>query len=697
MTGIARRTLAVVVILALFALGSGTAAANHRRRTLNVTPESSSQPLNVSQTLTATLDVAPTATTGTVNIDFENESGVNDLDATTLGTPDLSCSVPADATSCTVSYTGTQPGRDRWRVWIDHDGRDSTVEADTTEGLNPNRIPGNGGTECLGAGTNSDPNEPDCTDVVIVLWGSGTLDCDDRTGPDGERETNPGGGGTVSNEPYTCAVIDPSSRPEGNQTVNAEVESTVNDPDDADGASYETPDYTCTTAESGAEEGTCTILVTQNENELGTASVCFWIGNAEAGAESCADEETDEGAEDDGSDTGNDLSDRVEKTWAERAAVGVDIEPETAATSLGENHVLTATIYDQFGEPFAGNSVVSFEFFRGSPTDTDGSSPSSPDLSCSTTNASSCTVTYSQTLTPGTDLICGWVATPSLPLMSGTNNSGSCGGEQIDSDTDDEAGSPDAPEPPADSVDVVQKIWQNPTNATVIDCSPETSAGPRGSDHRITCRAADASGAPVAGAEIDIEATGVNDLDAQFAPATPDFSCVTSTTGACTVVHGRSGEGGTAQATGTTTYTAWIDQDNTNASTEADTTEGRDESNAPGGTAEADQTDVLQRTWQPSPCNINGTNGNDRLFGTPGADVICGLGGNDKISGFAGKDKIFGGKGSDSISGDKGSDKLSGGNGNDSLSGGGGNDVLSGGPGKDRCSGGSGRNRKSSC
>lgn len=677
------------------------AMANHGQATLNVRPESVSRPLDATHTLTAELDQPVTVERGSVNIDFENQSGANDVDGTTFDSPDLTCTIAARERSCAVTYTGTVTGRDLWRVWIDHDGRDVTVEADRTENRNETRDAGDGGTVCNGAGSGG---EPDCTDVVEVLWGTGALDCDDAEGPDAERQTNPSGGGAVSNEVYTCTLTDATSRPDADRVIRAEVVNGINDPDLTDGASYETPDYRCTSGDGtqGTTAGACQITVTQNETEAGTAQICFWAATVEDGALLCSDEATEEGQEADGSDVGNDLADAVEKTWAERGAAGggVDAEPESATSGFG-THEITTSIYDQFGAPFNGDTTVFLEFFRGSPSDTDGNSPESPDLTCTTTNDSVCTAAYSQAATGGTDLVCVW--TNVAPQMDGTNNEGTCDGEGS-TDADDAAGTADAPDAAGDDVDIVQKIWQNPTSAVALECTPETQNARRNTSPGITCTATDAAGLPVAGAEVDAEAVGVNDPDAADAPVPPDFSCVTGTQGTCSFQHGPQGVG-TTDVQGQTVYRAWIDADNDNATTEADAAEGTSEVSLPGG-AEPDDTDVVSIAWTATRCDITGTAGSDRLVGNRSSQVICGLGGNDRILAGGGADRIYGDRGHDIVDGHGGNDTIEGGSGNDtlrgrdgrdSLKGGRGRDALLGGKGRDRCSGGPGRDRTSSC
>ena len=224
--------------------------------------------------------------------------------------------------------------------------------------------------------------------------------------------------------------------------------------------------------------------------------------------------------------------------------------------------------------------------------------------------------------------------------------------------------------------------------ATQLDCSPETSTGRRGTVHRVTCIARTSSGTPVSGAEIDVEANGVNDPDDGYDPTPPDFSCTTSaaTEGTCTIVHGQGGVGSTSSA-GLTSYRAWVDADNDNSTAEADEGEGRDETVTPGSD-EPDATDVVERTWEMHRCTMSGTSAGDRLVGTAGDDVICGLGGNDTILGRAGDDELLG---------HKASDDLKGGSGEDVLTGGRGHDDLGGGRGEDSCHGNSWFDRFSSC
>jgi dipeptidyl aminopeptidase/acylaminoacyl peptidase len=89
-------------------------------------------------------------------------------------------------------------------------------------------------------------------------------------------------------------------------------------------------------------------------------------------------------------------------------------------------------------------------------------------------------------------------------------------------------------------------------------------------------------------------------------------------------------------------------------------------------------------SWQPRPCTVTGTPGDDpALDGTAGDDVICGLGGNDVIHALDGNDTIIGGGGSDELFGEGGDDTIAGAAGADELVGAAGDDRLTGDSAKD--------------
>ena len=411
---------------------------------LDCSPETALNPVNTSHTIGCTARDSAGALLANALIDIE-ATGVNDPDATNSPTsPDFTCQTTAQGTCQFTHGTGTTTaGTTTYRAWVDADGSNATTEADAAEGQDEVGQPGT-------------VAESDNTDVVTKTWTAGPaseLDCDDQTGPDTERESNPGTGSSdpSSAETYTCVVTDSFNNPvSGAFLVRGEVETAVNDPDNPDSNSPTSPDYSCTTA-----NGSCQITVTQAENELGATTICFWVGTTQEGATLCGAETLTENAAQDGSDTGNDFADEVEKTWV---------------------------------------SV---------------------------------------------------------------------------------------------------------TTATRLDCGQETDTNPVGTSHSITCTAVNAQNSPVSGANIDFETTGANDADAANSPTTPDFTCTTTAAGTCTITDAT---GNTTP--GVTTYRAWIDRDASNATTEADTTEGRDEATTPGTKAEIDDTDVVTKTWLGPPSRI---------------------------------------------------------------------------------------------
>lgn len=666
MRSIGRRSFrkwSLLVSVAMFAFllipFAGPAAANHGDRKLDVQPETATRGIGATHTMTARLcesdplqdpgncdtDAPANQSSGAIRIHFENENGPNDPDnSISRNTPDLTCNIfpspqpPAQGPlSCDVSYVGTRSGSDVWRAWIDHDGDASTDDSDATEGRSEQATPGSPADDC---GSFPGPAEPDCTDVVQVTWTEGApakLDCDDETGPDTERETNPSGG-AQSNETYSCEVRDAQGNVTGDANpnedgvqsfrVHAEVENGTNDPDPVDGASYATEDYGCNVGTTNAQKGRCSITVTQAEGELGTAEICFWVGtlNEETGATLCSSEPTDENQDQDGSDTGNDLADQTEKTWeaSDSAQGGLDAEPETAGRVVGTEHTITATVYDQFRSPFNGNTQVKFEFFQGSASDSDGNTPATPDKTCTTENASSCSVTYTSN-TPGRDLVCVW--TNEDPAMTGTEQNGMCDGEgQVDQD--DTAGSADAPEPRNDDVDVVSVTWRNQNPATELNCEPENATTERSDNHVITCTASNQNGG-VSGTNVDVEAVGANDPDNGNTPGTPDFTCTTGNDGTCQITHDGSSTGNDK---GETTYRAWIDEDYRDDTNESDADEGQNSENEAGATDEPDNTDVVKNRWIADPDRTISLNANRRnrspgqrvrFFGDIDGDPSC--------------------------------------------------------------------------
>ncbi len=557
--------LAFSLISALVVVGAIPAKANHTPRTLEVTPETSSVPFgSVSTTLTAVLQGGPADTTsGPINIDWENE---NDADGASHSTPDATCSVPVGQTECSITATGS--GTDYWRVWIDHDNVQSTVEAD----LNEERI-SDPGTDCnqaqdeaadceedpiFGDATNPgtgcalapSATEPDCTDVVRVSFTSEAasatfLDCDDATGPDTERETNPDTSDRPnsvddpeadqpSTEDYSCSVRDQFGNRMSGQTVRAEIENGINDPDpnnEENVPSYTTPDYSCTTGSIpflGAQP--CTIAVTQAENELGTAEICFWVEDnnplTNEGQTLCASEPTNEAQLADGSDSGNDLADQTELTWEKEENFILDCTPETDTNPAGTAHKVTCTATSPTTGQRVSGTLVRAEATGANDPDT-SNSPQVSDFSCTTDSSGSCTFTHGpggtgSTTAKGTTTYRAWID---------DRNPEPTGNDGIDEDVDTGEGRNEATAPgdrqEPDNTDVVEKEWTDaPSKLTM---TPESDTANVGECNPFTITVTDAQDQPLAGLTIDVEQ--VHDLAANnTASDEPDVGfCVPST------------------------------------------------------------------------------------------------------------------------------------------------------------------------
>ncbi|HVL63927.1 MAG TPA: Ig-like domain-containing protein [Actinomycetota bacterium] len=641
--GVARRSLVLMVLTGLFAAASlfvalPQAGANHGTHALDVEPETATRGVGQTHTMTARLvcqdpteggtciDGDRTATSGNVRIYFENEAGPNDPDGGNISpaTPDLHCDIAGANYTCEVSYVGERTGTDTWRAWIDHSTRDNG------EGRNESQTPGTG---CAPPQV----TEPDCTDVVSVTWTPGepaAVDCDDQGPPDRERETNPSGG-PESNEVYNCYVTDrygnPTDTPAPDEQgepmaqgprVFGEVENGINDPDAVDGASYHSPDYQCTVSPgpdivnpNRLPRGQCNITVTQNEAELGTAEICFWVGLASQGGDNlrCGSETTGEAQQADGSDTGNDRADQVEKTWSDQpqppppSQPRVNCEPEQASNPTGTSHTVNCTATNNQGQPQSGVNIDAEATGANDPDNSN--SPQSPDFTCTTrqddpatptTNETgTCSFTHSGsnqgTSSPGTTQYRAWA--------DSDNNNNTV--EADPSESRDETAQPGNTAEP-DNTDVVEKTWTGSGQAGRLNCEPETDSNPPGTAHTVTCTATNNQGQGVSGVNVDAEATGANDPDNGNTPQSPDFTCTTraddaatpnvNEAGTCSFTHG--GANQNTSSTGITQYRAWIDSDNNNATTEADTAEGRNEAAQPGNGAEPDNTDVVEKTWE---------------------------------------------------------------------------------------------------
>ena len=573
--------LLVTAVLTATLVGplGGMAQANHPTGScLDLSPESETNSLGTTQTITATLRT-PSGTTcaagqtaidpdqGAVTIHFEI-TGPNDPDAgNTLSTPDEVCTIQPNQTSCSVSYTGTASGTDLIRGWVDEVA--GTSEADELEGENE-------------ATTQGRFAEPDGTDVVSATWANPStasrLDCSPETA------VNPAG----TSHTVSCTARDTTGALMTNTQIDVEVTG-ANDPDAA--APSTTPDFTCTTTASGS----CQFTHSTGTGASGTSTYRAWVDadGSNNTVEADATEGQDETAQP-GATAESDNTDVVTKTWTAGPAVALDCDDQTGPDAERESNpgtgvgdptsaeIYTCRVVDAANNPADGTFTVrgEVETAVNDPDNPDSASHSSPDYQCNTTN-STCQITVTQAENEvGTTTICFWVG-------AAVDGTAMCGAETVG-----ESSAADGSDAGNDFTDKVEKTWVSVTTAARLDCTPETDVNPISTSHTITCTATDTSNALVNGANIDVEATGANDPDNGSTLTTPDFTCTTTTTGTCTIVDS------TGNATpGLLTYRAWIDRDGSNATVEADTTEARDEAATAGVKAEVDDTDVVTKSW----------------------------------------------------------------------------------------------------
>jgi len=506
---------------------------------LEVVPDLQTVDAGTTALLTARM-FAPVRQSDGVNIDFEAETsssfGTNDPDReNSYNTPDATCTIPLGARECTHTYAMTG-GTDQWRAWIDADKAQNTEEVDTGEGRyagptdcdQPEDPPdcrefddlgdaGQPGDGCNFGGIPGTENtdEPDCTDVVRVESRGGgvvSLDCDDENrsaNTDSERDTNPESsedpitGDDPSTEEYRCRAFNQTGGGVNGITVKAEFETGTNDPDNPDSASYESPDYTCTTANDPRQlspinrpAGVCYIDALQADHELGTAEICFWVGTAAEGATLCADEPTGENQQANGQDTQNDLADQVELTWADVSTYSLDCEPETASNPAGATHTVTCTATAPNGAPVSGVPVEAE--FTGAGDD-DDNTPFTPDESCTTGPDGTCSYEHSSADEGETEYR-SWINDGDDEPVPGPEGDDDPDMEEGRNE-DTNPGRSDYTEP--DNTDVTAKTW-SPPGAT-LTMTPDTDTAQVGECNPYTITLTDEGGNPVPNAVIDVE------------------------------------------------------------------------------------------------------------------------------------------------------------------------------------------------
>ena len=443
-----------MVFAALVVPLASTALATHvANSTLEITEEVDSNPTGATHTLTAVMytDVTQTVSAQAnplgVNIDFEVESGpavragctdvagicgggtLTDADNSPLS-PDLTCTIPQNASSCQVVFTSDTQGANVVRAWVDEDRSNTTVEADTTEGrysggpdsdptnANPGEAtpagaeatdcrtpadwaeckPTSGSTTPVGGGT----TEPDTTDVVAKAWtqsvAAACLDAEPET------KTNPSGSDHVitakaTSSAATITDLNGTFECTGSALANTTVNITVNDDDPnifikaVNGTSTGGPigggpngPVNGTTDANGQVTATIACVSGAAANCTGANTVTLAVQGAIAGSS----------------------SDQVTKTWAPGGtAFNLDATPETATNEVGQTHTITCSSTDQFGNGVAGTNCdaqVSAGPNSNNDIGTDANTTDGYVGQCTTGAAGTCTISYTSAEL-GTDTI----------------------------------------------------------------------------------------------------------------------------------------------------------------------------------------------------------------------------------------------------------------------------------------------------
>lgn len=445
---------------------------------LDCEPETDSNPTGTSHTVTCTAETSQGLPLSGADVDVE-ATGANDPDASdSPETPDFTCTTSQTGTcsfthgpTATSSPSSTSSeGTTTYRAWIDRDGDHSatpathgTVEADRTEERNEATAPGT-------------RPEPDDTDVVEKVWLIQQLNCEPET------DSNP----TNSAHTVTCTVTTgsgSSSTPVSNSNLDAEATG-ANDPDSSD--SPQSPDFTCTTDNNGRCSFTHGPGGTGRTATAGTTTYRVWVDSDrnDATTEADATEGRNEALQP-GSKSEVDDTDVVEKTWV---APPIDCSPEVDGNPVGTAHTVTCS-----AQP--GTQIDVEASGANDPDNTD--SPSSPDFTCTTNAAGTCSFTHGpggtgSTTSKGTTTYRAWLDADGSNLT-------------VEADTTEgrnENVTPGSRQEP-DETDVVEKNWTS--TASSLTLSPESDSATVGTCNPYTVTVIDSSNQGISGLVIDVE------------------------------------------------------------------------------------------------------------------------------------------------------------------------------------------------
>jgi protocatechuate 3,4-dioxygenase beta subunit len=528
---------------------------------------------------------------------------------------DISLEPPTDTNPIGTPHTVTATVTDQFGDPVE--GED--VHFDVTGDGNPSPDTGDATTDAGGEAAFTFTNPFTGVNTVIAC-----IDADDNGACD-EGETIAVAAKTWQLREVTNVALEPAeaTNPVGtDHTVTATVTDQFDDPVEGANVHFDvTGDGTPTPASGDATTdagGQATFTFTNPVAGVNTVIACF---------------DTDvSGTCDEGETTG-----AAAKTWEVREATNVALAPASDTNPVGTDHAVTATVTDQFSDPFAGQDVHFDVTGDGTPT------PASGDA---TTDAGGqATFTFTNP-------------------VAGTNAVIAC----IDADDNQKCDEGEATAAAA-------KTWEI-RRADAISLAPATDINPVGTDHTVTATVTDQFGDPLEGQAVHFDVASDGDPDPAAGHVETDASGEAEFTYSNTI-------------TGDDTITACADLDEG-----FDCDEGEPSVTATkrwgvlvmcGGFEVVKLPDEIHHETDPNVDGeiIVGTAGPDEIDGTADGDVICGLGGDDVINGLGGIDIVFGGSGDDTIRGGGGDDVIRGGSGSDTLIGGAGNDILRGQGGND--------------
>jgi hypothetical protein len=197
--------------------------------------------------------------------------------------------------------------------------------------------------------------------------------------------------------------------------------------------------------------------------------ICFWGDGDEDAELNASGNAVDGGGCGEAFDAAEDrdLTDTVKLNVDVPKPTSLDVRPETQSASPGSTFRFTAVVFDQFGNPVAGDAAYAMktELFQGSPLDTDGNTPATPDIPKDCTGPT-CPIDTRIQSGLGANLACVWIA--GTPTMIGDNLGGSCDNEGL-TDASFEDG---VPSPVGDDRDVVNfTVRSRPLIATTSPTS----------------------------------------------------------------------------------------------------------------------------------------------------------------------------------------------------------------------------------